>query len=175
MEGGLVQRHSQTITLAPQLRQGLKLLSMNLPDLRAEVLAEMAQNPVIYDVKPTLESTTISERVSKLAKEERSSDYPDDEDMRDAAYLEGFNRGSSGADTKAIERRQKFFESQVQEETLEQHLVSQLASSDVDEADYPLAEMLIGELDDDGRFVGSIPDIVMVSGETVLGKVGVRS
>lgn len=166
MEGGLVQRHSQTITLAPQLRQGLKLLSMNLPDLRAEVLSEMAQNPVIYDVKPTLESTTISERVSKLAKEERSSDYPDDEDMRDAAYLEGFNRGSSGADTKAIERRQKFFESQVQEETLEQHLVSQLASSDVDEADYPLAEMLIGELDDDGRFVGSIPDIVMVSGES---------
>ena len=37
MESGLVQRQSQTVTLAPQLRQGLKLLSLNLPDLRSDI------------------------------------------------------------------------------------------------------------------------------------------
>ena len=154
------------MTLAPQLRQGLRLLAMPLSDLRSELIAEMARNPVIDDVEPTLEKTTLSEKEREGEAAESVSDYPEDDNTRDAAYLEGFNRGDSGTDPEAIERRQKFFDSQVHEETLEQHLVAQLAASDIDERDHPLAEMLIGELNDDGMFVGSLPDIVMVSGET---------
>ena len=166
METGLSQGQSQRMTLAPQLRQGLRMLAMSLPELRSELIAEMAKNPVIDDVEPTLERTTISDKESESAAAERTSDYPEDDNTRDAAYLDGFNRGDSGTDPEALERRQKFFENQVHEETLEQHLVSQLAASDVDERDYPLAEMLIGELNEDGMFVGSLPDIVMVSGES---------
>ena len=166
MEAGLRQRQSQTMTLAPQLRQGLKMLAMSLPELRSELIAEMARNPVIDDVEPTLEKTTLSEKEREGEAAESVSDYPEDDNTRDAAYLEGFNRGDSGTDPEAIERRQKFFDNQVSEETLEQHLVAQLAASDIDARDYPLAEMLIGELNDDGMFVGSLPDIVMVSGET---------
>ena len=166
MEAGLRQRQSQTMTLAPQLRQGLKMLAMSLPELRSELIAEMARNPVIDDVEATLEKTTLSEKEREGEAAESVSDYPEDDNTRDAAYLEGFNRGDSGTDPEAIERRQKFFDNQVSEETLEQHLVAQLAASDIDARDYPLAEMLIGELNDDGMFVGSLPDIVMVSGET---------
>ena len=152
----LGQRQSQTITLAPQLRQGLKMLAMNLPELRSELIAEMAKNPVIDDVEQTLEKTTVSEKERESAAAENVSDYPDEDyDARDTA----------APDAEALERRQKFFENQVGSESLEQHLMAQLASSDIDEADYPLAEMLIGELNDDGRFVGSIPDIMMVTGE----------
>ena len=159
MGAELGQRQSQTITLAPQLRQGLKMLAMNLPELRTELIAEMAKNPVIDDVEPTLEKTTLSEkeRESEESSSSSSSDYPDEDyDARDTA----------APDAEAIERRQRFFDNQVHEETLEQHLIAQLAASDIDEADRPLAEMLIGELDADGMFVGSLPDIVMVSGET---------
>ena len=155
----LGQRQSQTVTLAPQLRQGLKMLAMSLPELRTELIAEMAKNPVIDDVEPTLEKTTLSEkeRESEESSSSSSSDYPDEDyDARDTA----------APDAEAIERRQRFFDNQVHEETLEQHLIAQLAASDVDEADRPLAEMLIGELSADGMFVGSLPDIVMVSGET---------
>ena len=166
MEVGLGQRQSPTMTLAPQLRQGLRMLAMSLPELRSELIAEMARNPVIDDVEPTLERTTLSEKEREGEAAESVSDYPEDDNTRDAAYLEGFNRGDSGTDPEAIERRQKFFDNQVSEETLEQHLVAQLAASDIDERDRPLAEMLIGELNDDGMFVGSLPDIVMVSGET---------
>ncbi len=166
MTGGLSQSQTQKQTLAPQMRQGLKMLAMSLPELRSELLAEMAKNPVIDDVEPTLEKETISAKESERADEERVSDYPEDDNARDAAYLDGFNRGSSGTDPEAIERRQKFFDNQVREETLEEHLLSQLGSSDIDEKDFPLAEMLIGELNDDGRFDGSLPDIVMVTGET---------
>ena len=153
----LGQRQSQTVTLAPQLRQGLKMLAMSLPELRSELIAEMARNPVIDDVEPTLEKTTVSEKERESAAAENVSDYPDEDyDARDTA----------APDAEALERRQKFFENQVGSESLEQHLMAQLTSSDIDEADHPLAEMLIGELNDDGRFVGSLPDIVMVTGES---------
>ena len=147
------------------MRQGLRLLAMSLPELRTELIAEMAKNPVIDDVEPTLEKTTVSEREHQLAEAERVADYPEDDDMRESAYMDGIARGKNGSDPEAMARREKFFENQVHEETLEQHLVSQLPSSDIAEADLPLAETLIGELNDDGMFVGSLPDIVMVSGE----------
>ena len=158
MENGLSQRQSQTMTLAPQLRQGLKMLAMSLPELRSELIAEMAKNPVIDDVEPTLEKTTVSEKERESeAAAEPASDYPDDDyDALDTAR----------PDAEAIERRQKFFENQVVTESLERHLMAQLPSSDIDERDHPLAEMLIGDLNDNGRFVGSIPDIMMVTGES---------
>ena len=157
MRAGLQQRQTQKTSLAPQMRQGLKMLAMSLPELRTELIAEMAKNPVIDDVEPTLEKTTLSEKERESAEAENVSDYPDEDyDARD----------TTAPDADALERRQRFFDSQVHEETLEQHLIAQLAASDIDEADRPLAEMLIGELNADGMFVGSLPDIVMVSGET---------
>ena len=157
METGLSQRQAQTMTLAPQLRQGLKMLAMSLPELRSELIAEMAKNPVIDDIEPTLEKTTFSEKEREGAAAEQVSDYPDEEfDARDTAQ----------PDAEALERRQKFFDSQVKEESLEQHLLAQLPLSDIDRKDHPLAEMLIGELNADGRFDGSIPDIMMVTGES---------
>lgn len=165
MTGALSQTQSQRQILAPQMRQGIKMLAMSLPELRSELIAEMAKNPVIDDIEPTLEKTTVSERERQLAEDERVSDYPEDDDIREAAFMDGIARGKNGSDPDAMARREKFFENQVREETLEQHLVGQLPASDIEEADYPLAEMLIGELNDDGLFVGSLPDIVMVSGE----------
>ena len=157
METGLGQRQAQTMTLAPQLRQGLKMLAMSLPELRSELIAEMAKNPVIDDVEPTLEKTTFSEKEREVDAAEQVSDYPDEDfDARDTAQ----------PDAEALERRQKFFDSQVKEESLEQHLLAQLPLSDIDRKDHPLAEMLIGELNADGRFDGSIPDIMMVTGES---------
>ena len=165
MTGALSQTQSQRQILAPQMRQGIKMLAMSLPELRSELIAEMAKNPVIDDIEPTLEKTTVSERERQLAEDERVSDYPEDDDIREAAFMDGIARGKNGSDPDAMARREKFFENQVREETLEQHLVGQLPASDIEEADYPLAEMLIGELNDDGLFIGSLPDIVMVSGE----------
>ena len=165
MTGALSQTQSQRQILAPQMRQGIRMLAMSLPELRSELIAEMAKNPVIDDIEPTLEKTTVSERERQLAEDERVSDYPEDDDIREAAFMDGIARGKNGSDPDAMARREKFFENQVREETLEQHLVGQLPASDIEEADYPLAEMLIGELNDDGLFVGSLPDIVMVSGE----------
>ncbi len=162
LSGELRQRLTQGQVLAPQMRQGLELLAMSLPELRQRLYEEMSRNPCIEDIEATLESTTVSEKVREMerAESDKDADRPDED------YEPVF--GTAAAITKdeeADERRQRFFDRQTKDETLEEHLLAQLKMSDIDERDIPLAETLIGELNADGRFVGSIPDIVTVSGE----------
>lgn len=157
------QAQTQTMTLAPQMRQGIELLTMNLPELRLRLDKELSENPCIEDVEQTLVTETVSEKL-KEAEERPDSDadgYPDDDyepEYGTAAAITG--------DEEANERRQRFFDSQTKEETLEEHLLVQLELSDVPEEDMPIAEVLIGELDDNGLFAGSIPDLMMVTGES---------
>lgn len=147
------------MTLAPQLRQGLHLLALSLPELRAELHREMEKNPAIEDIESTLERETLTHKERETEAEERSfdSDYVDDESLPDTSWT---------ADADALERRRKFFDSRTREETLEEHLVNQLEMSGFGSADIPVAEAVIGELDSSGYFTGSVPDIVMVTGES---------
>ncbi|MCR5413638.1 MAG: RNA polymerase factor sigma-54 [Kiritimatiellae bacterium] len=156
--GELRQTQAQKQILAPQMRQGLHLLSLSLPELRSELQKELERNPVIDEVEATLERDTVSQKEREAAEYLKTydSDYPYDETMPDPSW---------SADADALERRQRFFDSRTSEETLEEHLKAQLEMSDISPADIPLAETLIGELDSSGYFTGSIPDIVMVSGE----------
>lgn len=154
---GQSQNLSQSQILAPQQRQSLEMLAMSLPDLRAQLYRELAKNPVIEEIEPTLEKASVSEgeRQTERKIEEREGDYIDDENAPAAAYT---------ADEDALERRQRFFDSQTREETLEEHLIGQFPTSGIDPSDFALGEILVGNLDDDGYFNGSLPDIRMVSG-----------
>lgn len=49
-------------------------------------------------------------------------------------------------------------------ESLEEHLLSELSMHDIPAEVRPLCEKIIENLDENGRFVGSIPDIVMITG-----------
>ena len=153
------QTQSQSMVLAPRMLRGLDMLAMSLPELRAELNRELETNPVIDDVERTLEKDTVSQKEREAADRERSQedDYPDDDSAPDSFYE---------ADAEAMDRRRSFLESRTTEETLEEHLLSQIATSEIDEAYFQLAEILIGELNDDGYFSGSIPDLVMVTGES---------
>lgn len=154
------QVQTQTMALAPQMRQSLQMLAMSLPELRAELYREMERNPVIDNIEQTLERETVSQGEREASSQELRStdpDYPADDSLPDASYT---------ADADALERRQKFFDSQTREETLEEHLLNQIEMSDIDPKDVPVAEMLIGDLNSDGYFAGSIADMVMVTGES---------
>ena len=160
------QRQRQEQVLSPQLQQGLRYLVLNLPDLRQELVRELSVNPVIESIESTLDRKTVSEHEDELASRERVSDYPEDDNTFDAAYLEGVRRGDFGYDSDALERREKLFENRTQGETLEEHLLAQLPFSDIPAEDRTLAELLIADLDDNGYYAGSIPDAAMVSGVT---------
>jgi RNA polymerase sigma-54 factor len=150
------------MTLAPQMRTGIELLAMNLPELRLRLDREMSENPCIEDVEQSLVGDTVSGKLQE-AEERTDGDaegYPEDDFEPEYGTASAIT-----ADEEANERRQRFFDSQTKEETLEEHLLAQLEMADVPPEDMPVAELIIGELDDNGFFIGSIPDLVMVTGE----------
>ena len=150
----LQQGQRQSQQLAPAMRQSVRMLAMNLPELRAEIVREMALNPVIEEIEHTLERPMEETMRSEAERSEAlESAAPEDE------AVPAVNPGE-----EELERRQRFFDNQVEKETLEDHLEKQLPVSDIDAEDHALALTLIGNLNADGYFTGSLPDIVMVSG-----------
>jgi len=84
-----------------------------------------------------------------------SSDDPDER------RLESVRAGKSKWDADREERRQHLFDSAVAPQSLEEHLRWQVEVSDFTKEERRLAEIVIGNLDDDGYFVGSLADITM--------------
>ncbi len=152
----LRQGQKQSQQLAPAVRQSIRMLAMSLPDLRQEIVREIALNPMIEDMDHILESSM----TDALSKNDRL------ESEAAAAMPEDEASPSVNPSEDAVERRQRFFDNQVDEETLQDHLERQIPVSDIPPADYVLAETLIGNLNADGYFDGSLPDVVMVSGES---------
>ena len=150
------QRQTQSVVLAPQLRHGLRVLAMGRQELRRELLKEIAENPVIDDdgaPREMAEEPDVGE-----------ADLPGDGavDELGVAYLQGANRGSPNPESR--DRRDRFFANLESVESLEEHLLAQVKVSDIAEADQPLVELLIGELDGDGYFRGSLAELAEVSG-----------
>ena len=144
----------QTQTLAPQMLQGVKMLAMSLPALRTELMAKIAANPAIEDIDYPLE-TPLSEVEARSKETDVLPDYPADD-----------YEPTMGVDEEAAERRQAFFDNQVKQETLQDHLLAQFPFSDIPEDDRGLAEVLVGDLDANGRYIGSIPDVRQTYGKT---------
>ena len=152
----LQQGQRQSQQLAPAVRQSIRMLAMNLPDLRQEIVREIACNPLIEDVDHVLERS-LDAAVSShdVRGKEGIAAMPEDEAVP-----------SVNPNEDSLDRRQRFFDNQVEEETLQAHLESQISTSGLPDRDYALARALIGSLNEDGYFDGSLPDIVMVSGES---------
>ena len=162
-------------TMAPQMRQSLKMLQMTSLELRAELQQAMEHNPVIEEVRSPIErqmSSELPEAHSGAAITERELDFtPKGEAAQttlatDDGYRDYFlgNMQSASGDEEARSRRQHLFDSLVRTETLQEHLKAQVPLSDIPPEDRELAIALIAHIDDDGYFRGSIPDIQMVTG-----------
>ena len=123
LSGELRQRLTQSQTLAPQMRQGLELLAMSLPELRQRLHEEMSRNPCIEDIEASLEKTTVSEKVREMERDESV----DESGLSEEDYEPEFGAAAAiTRDEDADERRQRFFDRQTKEETLEEHLLAQL-------------------------------------------------
>src|ERR1700741_2842758 len=144
--------------LAPQLQQSLLILQAPLLELRNLVQQEMETNPVLEELPdapnpdaPTAESETpaddnFKEEFDKLAKL--------DEEWRD--YM-AQSSSYSGRSQEAEEKRQFFFDSIVTQETLQQHLMGQLNQTALNASDRKTAELIIGNIDDNG-FLQTTPE-----------------
>src|SRR5215207_7041757 len=147
------QTLSQQQVLAPQLQQSLQILQVPMLELRNLIQQEIQSNPTIEEeqMEPTIEDKQaeheeFQEEFDRLAKL--------DDEWRD--YMSQ-SQSYSGRSAEDEERRQFFFDSLVGQETLQQHLIEQVASSDLAGDDRRLAELIIGNIDDAG-FLTSTPE-----------------
>jgi len=176
----LSQQQRQVMTLAPQLRQSLEMLQMPVLELRAAILKEMAVNPTIEDVTDPAEvllSAAMPETAPQHVTDEGLDFNPDvdallqqDDEWRDY-FMQGMENAPSSED--ADEKRQYMFDSIRQKVSLQDHLIEQLTLTGLSPADRELATTLIGNVNDDGYFTGSLPDIIMISGRSEREVVGI--
>jgi RNA polymerase sigma-54 factor len=153
-----MQTMSQNQVLAPQLQQSLQILQAPMLELRNLIQQELCSNPTLEEdqMEPTIEDKKqehdeFQEEFDRLAKL--------DEEWRD--YM-AQSQSYSGRSAEDEERRQFFFDSLVGSQTLQQHLIEQLNSSDVSASDRQLGELIIGNIDDAG-FLQAMPEEIASS------------
>jgi RNA polymerase sigma-54 factor len=152
--------------LAPQLQQSLLILQTPLLELRNLVQQEMETNPVLEelpDESRTDEGDNAEPSADNNFKEEFEKLVSLDEEWRDymaqsASYSsEGFRRSQEAKD-----KRQFFFDSIPVQETLQQNLMAQLNQTALNADDRKAAELIIGNIDDNG-FLQSTPEEMALS------------
>src|SRR5256714_4391310 len=150
--------------LAPQLQQSLLILQAPLLELRNLVQQEMETNPVLEELaEPTAEELENSETpaADDNFKEEFEQLAKLDEEWRD--YM-AQSASYSGRSQEEEDKRQFFFDSIATQETLQQHLVGQLNQTALNANDRKTAELIIGNIDDNGFLQNTPEEMAMNTG-----------
>src|SRR5690625_2425620 len=177
-----VQKQSQQLILAPQLRHSLKILQVPTVDLRATIQEELQSNPLLEELPmdtPNIETNGIrSDKENSADNGSESDDNHDnhdnhdqidrdleilnqlDDDWRD---LHAQTRNTYEYSSDALKRRQHFFDSLVSETSLQEHLMRQASLADCTPEQRTALEYLIGNLDNRGFLASSLDEIRMFS------------
>ena len=191
----LSQRLTQSLVLAPQLQQSLALLQAPTLELKALVEQELQQNPVLEEVAEAipeinekgeresdgeLDHADPAEPPSDLAADPNSTAPVDDfqaefdrlvqldQEWRDHFAQTNLPMRQSAEDE---EKRQFMFDSIVAGTSLAEKLLEQVRDSSLTEEQRPVAELIIGNIDDYGYLKASAEDIasaINMPGEKIL-------
>jgi RNA polymerase sigma-54 factor len=168
-----VQRLSLQQILAPQLQQSLHLLQVPTLELRSLVQEELQQNPLLEEVakdEPRVEvESADSEASDEKAANSDETDFKEEFEALaklDEEWREYFSQTSSfrARSPEQEEQRQHFFDSIVQQESLQHHLLQQLSFAGVDDEKRKVAELIIGNINDDGYLLTPIEELAVSSG-----------
>src|SRR6266487_3893007 len=196
----LSQRLTQSLVLAPQLQQSLALLQAPTLELKALVEQELQQNPVLEEVAETipeinekgeresdgeLDHADPAEPPADLAADPNSTAPVDDfqaefdrlvqldQEWRDHFAQTNLPMRQSAEDE---EKRQFMFDSIVAGTSLAEKLLEQVRDSGLTAEQRPVAELIIGNIDDYGYLKASVEDIasaINIPGERILAALNV--
>lgn len=167
-----VQKLAQSMVLAPQLRQSLKILQAAALDLRTTILEELQTNPALEELP--MEGVSLEERLDSPASEDgpapdQEMEFGDknfeilqqlDEDWRDHFAQESAMRTFSSEDA---ERRQHFFDSLTSETSLQEHLMRQAELTEASPQTLRALEFILGSLDDRGFLNSPLADVALLA------------
>lgn len=180
MRMGLQMKMSQQLIMTPQLQQAIKLLQLSRQELEELIEQSLIENPTLEKVEPGDEA----EEENKAAGEKKETDAASDtEEFDPYSVSEDFsdeqtqlsvddewqNYIESGAgviqESRQINRDSDDdsnpLEATVSHSTsLNNHLLWQLDMSNFNDAEYELAQYIIGNIDDDGYLSVSLREML---------------
>ena len=185
----LRQRQSQSLVLAPQLRQSLKILQVAALDLRSVIQEELQSNPTLEelpmegmsaekeeqpkgdadasgdDASASADGTPEPASEQKREEMDFSKEFEImgkiDDDWRDYMANSG---GAQSFSQEDAERRQHFFDSVTTETSLQEHLMRQAELADLTPRAVEAMQYIVGSLDDRGFLTVSAPDVALQTG-----------
>jgi RNA polymerase sigma-54 factor len=188
----LSQRLTQSLVLAPQLQQSLALLQAPTLELKALVEQEMQQNPVLEEASAAemelqekdgretespAESADPTEPPAEVdfdpATEKTGSEPVDDfqaeferlvqldQEWRDHFAQTNLPVRASAEDE---EKRQFMFDSLVAGTSLQETLLEQVRESSLRKDQWPVAEMVIGNIDEYGYLKATVEELAATTG-----------
>lgn len=172
----LRQKQTQSLVLAPQLRQSLKILQVAQMDLRTTILEELQTNPSLEEMSmdnPSLDEPNPDNTDSNDPKDEHSQSEELvfgenfeilnklDEDWRDYMSEVG---GAQKYTSEDAEKREHFFNSLVSETSLQEYLIDQTSLADLEPKQREAIEYLVGSIDNSGFLSTSLSDLALLSG-----------
>ncbi|CAA6678358.1 MULTISPECIES: RNA polymerase factor sigma-54 [unclassified Lentimonas] len=166
-----VQKQSQSLVLAPQLRNSLKILQAPAVELRTSILEELQANPLLEEL--AIDSISVEEHreepnANELDQDEEMDFNADDfsaiermsEDMREHYALENTGQSHTSEDE---ERREHFMNSLTTSTSLQQHLIEQAELTDCSDQEREALIYLIGSIDDNGFLTETVSNIALTS------------
>ena len=152
------QKQSQTLTLAPQLQNSLKILQAPATELRTSILEELQTNPLLEEL--AVNSLSIDEYENNQESDEDSKEDEVNFDKDDFSILEHmvedlqeqYGAEDTGLQytTEDAKHREYFMNSLTEGVSLQQHLIEQSELTDCSEQENKALLYSIGSLDDNG-------------------------
>lgn len=155
------QRQKQAMVMSALQRQSLDILHLPLLALEQRIRAEAESNPAIQEVvapQVELDAPTVDRDGVEAEKEAIEND--DDFQYHDAPLHPAY-------DADAEERRRYMFESLRQPVSLEQHLRTQIATSNFTPDEIPVAETIVANLSSTGMLAATVGEIAEVTGSSL--------
>ncbi len=169
LEHRLDLRLTQKLILTPQLQLAIKLLQLTQLELSQLLTQELAENPLLEEMEEEQEILDINDRESEDVIEEDENIEPPFESLYKFSIDDYFEeRSSDGRDlgyfSHGLEDQPSFELFQAKKLSLHDHLLWQLMLTEASDAVKNVAEMLIGNIDDDGYLKLSEEEMITLSG-----------
>lgn len=179
-------RLSQKLIMTPQLQQAIKLLQLSRLELQQTLTQHLMENPLLEELPPEAEEAGEEwnqEKADTPTAEEPTAEEREanPEEQSPSSWEDYFDSDRRVGDTEYPASSQDEFPSYdqtvVKAQSLEDHLLWQLALSGLSDTDKAIGRLIIGNIDDDGYLRTPIQEIAAEAGvsadhvETVLNRI----
>ncbi len=172
-------RLSQKLIMTPQLQQAIKLLQLSRLELQQTLAQHLMENPLLEELQADAEAeeqeTATEEEWEKSpqngeaagTQESAEGEKPEDAEKPDEIsqgswddYFEGDRIAGARESSAASQDELPSYEQTLAKPTsLEEHLLWQLALTEMSESEKAVARIIIGNIDDDGYLRTPIADL----------------